>query len=195
PPPANGPKPRKGYQTTVRVNTKEHTTIYTYITIYIAKFPQKLKRSTRAWGIPRGTTEENKQLTKLHNTTLLGLLLRSWRLASTPRPLTATATLNVHRYCRQDHAVNDHIAGRQQVLTLHRYDAVRNWTSDERRPPRSHLWGTNPALHLLKLRIHTMHSTQPNSHWPYNGRHNHNTHDPHRSEKHATLQSPSWEEM
>ncbi|MQL69284.1 hypothetical protein Taro_001573 [Colocasia esculenta] len=28
-----------------------------------------------------------------------------------------------------------------EVLTLHRYDAFRNWTSDERRPPRSHLWG------------------------------------------------------
>ncbi|MQL96271.1 hypothetical protein Taro_028947, partial [Colocasia esculenta] len=27
------------------------------------------------------------------------------------------------------------------VLTLHRYDAAQNWTSDERRPPRSHLWG------------------------------------------------------
>ncbi|MQM03206.1 hypothetical protein Taro_035980, partial [Colocasia esculenta] len=27
---------------------------------------KKLKRSTRAWGIPRGTTEENKQLTTLH---------------------------------------------------------------------------------------------------------------------------------
>ncbi|MQL81152.1 hypothetical protein Taro_013596 [Colocasia esculenta] len=33
---------------------------------------------------------------------------------------------------------------------------------------------------------HTFHTT--NSHWPYNGRHNHNTHDPHGSEKHATLQ-------
>ncbi|MQL75891.1 hypothetical protein Taro_008276 [Colocasia esculenta] len=28
-----------------------------------------------------------------------------------------------------------------EVLTLHRYDAARNWTSDERRPPRSHLRG------------------------------------------------------
>ncbi|MQM23571.1 hypothetical protein Taro_056637, partial [Colocasia esculenta] len=35
-------------------------------TSYIAIFPQKLKRSTRAWGIPRGTTEESKQLTTLH---------------------------------------------------------------------------------------------------------------------------------
>ncbi|MQL67822.1 hypothetical protein Taro_000116, partial [Colocasia esculenta] len=66
PPPVNGPKPLKGYQTTVRVNTKEHTTFYKYFTIYIAKFPQKLKRSTRAWGIPRGTTKESKQLTKPH---------------------------------------------------------------------------------------------------------------------------------
>ncbi|MQL82917.1 hypothetical protein Taro_015407 [Colocasia esculenta] len=40
---------------------------------------------------------------------------RGHRLASTPRPLIATATLNVHILCRQDHAVNDHIAGRQQV--------------------------------------------------------------------------------
>ncbi|MQL89478.1 hypothetical protein Taro_022058, partial [Colocasia esculenta] len=27
------------------------------------------------------------------------------------------------------------------VLTLHRYDAAQNWTSNEKRPPRSHLWG------------------------------------------------------
>ncbi|MQL74652.1 hypothetical protein Taro_007001, partial [Colocasia esculenta] len=28
-----------------------------------------------------------------------------------------------------------------EVLTLHRYDAALNWTSDEKRPPRPHLWG------------------------------------------------------
>ncbi|MQL88987.1 hypothetical protein Taro_021554 [Colocasia esculenta] len=28
-----------------------------------------------------------------------------------------------------------------EVLTLHRYDAARNWTSDEKRPLRPHLWG------------------------------------------------------
>ncbi|MQL90947.1 hypothetical protein Taro_023549 [Colocasia esculenta] len=37
------------------------------------------------------------------------------RLASTPRPLIATATLNVHILCRQDHTINGHIPGRQQV--------------------------------------------------------------------------------
>ncbi|MQL69715.1 hypothetical protein Taro_001996 [Colocasia esculenta] len=33
--------------------------------VYIDIFPQKLKESTRAWGIPQGTIEENKQLTTL----------------------------------------------------------------------------------------------------------------------------------
>ncbi|MQL98906.1 hypothetical protein Taro_031622 [Colocasia esculenta] len=37
---------------------------------YIAIFPQKLKESTRAWGIPRGTTDTSKQTSY---TTLLEL--------------------------------------------------------------------------------------------------------------------------
>ncbi|MQL78008.1 hypothetical protein Taro_010411, partial [Colocasia esculenta] len=36
-------------------------------------------------------------------------------LASTPMPPTSTATLNDHIYCRQVHAVNVHLPGRQQV--------------------------------------------------------------------------------
>ncbi|MQM14613.1 hypothetical protein Taro_047547, partial [Colocasia esculenta] len=40
---------------------------------------------------------------------------RILRLASTPLPPRTTATLNVHSHCRQDHAINDHIPGRQQV--------------------------------------------------------------------------------
>ncbi|MQL94363.1 hypothetical protein Taro_027017, partial [Colocasia esculenta] len=37
------------------------------------------------------------------------------RLASTPMPPTATATLSIHIQCRQVHAVNVHLPGRQQV--------------------------------------------------------------------------------
>ncbi|MQM18660.1 hypothetical protein Taro_051655 [Colocasia esculenta] len=60
-------------------------------------------------------------------------------------PPAATATLCVHIYCRQVHAVNGHTwppipTGQQQVPFYFR---------------------TNPALHLDKLHIHTMHSTQP----------------------------------
>ncbi|MQL86443.1 hypothetical protein Taro_018977 [Colocasia esculenta] len=40
---------------------------------------------------------------------------RILKLASTPLPPRTTATLNVHSYCRQDHAVNGLIPGRQQV--------------------------------------------------------------------------------
>ncbi|MQL88945.1 hypothetical protein Taro_021518 [Colocasia esculenta] len=40
---------------------------------------------------------------------------RILRLASTPLPPMATATLNVHILCRQDHAVDGNLSGRQQV--------------------------------------------------------------------------------
>ncbi|MQL79267.1 hypothetical protein Taro_011706, partial [Colocasia esculenta] len=40
---------------------------------------------------------------------------RILRLASTPLPPMATATINVHILCRQVHAVNDTLPGRQQV--------------------------------------------------------------------------------
>ncbi|MQL93178.1 hypothetical protein Taro_025818 [Colocasia esculenta] len=46
---------------------------------------------------------------------MLELLLHSWRLASTPLPPRATATINVHILCRQVHAVNGSLPGRQQV--------------------------------------------------------------------------------
>ncbi|MQM17191.1 hypothetical protein Taro_050160, partial [Colocasia esculenta] len=36
------------------------------------------------------------------------------RLVSTPLPPMATATLNIHILCRQVHAVNDNLSGRQQ---------------------------------------------------------------------------------
>ncbi|MQL84697.1 hypothetical protein Taro_017219, partial [Colocasia esculenta] len=42
-----------------------------------------------------------------------------------------------------------------EVLTLHRYDAALNWTSDERRPPRSHLWGGRERVRISRnLPVH-----------------------------------------
>ncbi|MQL76130.1 hypothetical protein Taro_008516 [Colocasia esculenta] len=80
---------------------------------------------------------------------------RMHRLASTPLPPRATATINVHILCRQVHAVNDILPGRQQV--------------------NGHLWPPTPtqlqqvlfyfrtkhAPHLSKPHIQTTHSTQP----------------------------------
>ncbi|MQM08527.1 hypothetical protein Taro_041388 [Colocasia esculenta] len=43
------------------------------------------------------------------------LQLNCRRLASTPLSLKTTATINVHILCRQVHAVNDTLPGRQQV--------------------------------------------------------------------------------
>ncbi|MQL72066.1 hypothetical protein Taro_004393 [Colocasia esculenta] len=77
------------------------------------------------------------------------------RLASTLMPPTATATLNVHIQCRQVHAVNIHLPGRQQVN-----DHPWPPTSTEQQQVLFH-FRTNPALYLLKPHIHTIHSTQP----------------------------------
>ncbi|MQL71765.1 hypothetical protein Taro_004069 [Colocasia esculenta] len=43
------------------------------------------------------------------------ILIRLYRLASTPMPPRATATLNVHILSRQVHAVNVHLPGCQPV--------------------------------------------------------------------------------
>ncbi|MQM09144.1 hypothetical protein Taro_042010, partial [Colocasia esculenta] len=80
---------------------------------------------------------------------------RILRLASTPMPPRTTATLNVHSHCRQDHAVNGHIPGRQQVN-----DHPWPPTPIELQQVLFH-FRTKPALHLLKPHIHTTHSTQP----------------------------------
>ncbi|MQL74932.1 hypothetical protein Taro_007290 [Colocasia esculenta] len=80
---------------------------------------------------------------------------RILRLASTPVPPRTTATLNVHIQCRQDHAVNVHLPGRQPVNGY-------PWppTPTELQQVLFH-FRTKPALHLLKPHIHTIHSTQP----------------------------------
>ncbi|MQL75278.1 hypothetical protein Taro_007659 [Colocasia esculenta] len=77
------------------------------------------------------------------------------KLASTPMPPRATATLNVHILSRQVHAVNIHLPGRQPV-NGHPWPP----TLTELQQVLFH-FRTNPALYLLKPHIHTIHSTQP----------------------------------
>ncbi|MQM01272.1 hypothetical protein Taro_034030 [Colocasia esculenta] len=80
---------------------------------------------------------------------------RFHRLASTPLPFRATATINVHIHCRLVHTVNDTLPGRQQV-------------NDHPWPPTPiqlqqvlFHFRTKPAPHLNKPHIQTTHSTQP----------------------------------
>ncbi|MQL73457.1 hypothetical protein Taro_005818, partial [Colocasia esculenta] len=56
---------------------------------------------------------------------------------------TPLEVLTLHRYDAARNWTSDERPETTplEVLTLHRYDAARNWTSDERRPPCSHLWG------------------------------------------------------
>ncbi|MQL75480.1 hypothetical protein Taro_007856 [Colocasia esculenta] len=70
-------------------------------------------------------------------------------------PPRATATLNIHILSRQVHAVNVHLPGRQPV-NGHPWPR----TPTELQQVLFH-FRTNPALHLLKPHIHTIHSTQP----------------------------------
>ncbi|MQL90438.1 hypothetical protein Taro_023021 [Colocasia esculenta] len=80
---------------------------------------------------------------------------RFHRLASTPLPLRATATINVHILCRQVHAVNGNLPGRQQVNG-------HTWppTPSQLQQVLFH-FRTKPAPHLRKPHFQTTHSTQP----------------------------------
>ncbi|MQL72846.1 hypothetical protein Taro_005185, partial [Colocasia esculenta] len=80
---------------------------------------------------------------------------RIHRLASTPLPFKATATINVHIPCRQVHAVNDILPGRQQVN-----DHPWPPTPTQLQQVLFH-FKTKPAPHLSKPHIQTTHSTQP----------------------------------
>ncbi|MQM20743.1 hypothetical protein Taro_053771, partial [Colocasia esculenta] len=79
------------------------------------------------------------------------------RLASTPMPPTAIATLSVHIQCRQVHAVNVHLPGRQQVND-------HPWPPTPTEQQQDHTC-TSPAQTTHSH--HTFHTT--NSHWPHNG--------------------------
>ncbi|MQL79323.1 hypothetical protein Taro_011763 [Colocasia esculenta] len=80
---------------------------------------------------------------------------RIHRLASTPLPPRATATINVHILCRQVHAVNGTLPGRQQV-NGHPWPP----TPTQLQQVLFH-FRTKPAPHLNKPHIQTTHSTQP----------------------------------
>ncbi|MQM15933.1 hypothetical protein Taro_048886 [Colocasia esculenta] len=100
-----------------------------------------------------GAREEENQVRNLPSGE--PITCRILRLASTPLPPRTTATLNVHIYCRQDHAVNVHSPGRQSV-NGHPWPP----TPTELQQVLFH-FRTNPALHLVKPHIHTIHSIQP----------------------------------
>ncbi|MQL69288.1 hypothetical protein Taro_001616 [Colocasia esculenta] len=80
---------------------------------------------------------------------------RIHRLASTPLSPRATATINVHILCRQVHAVNGNLPGRQQVN-----DHPWPPTPTQLQQVLFH-FRTKPAPHLNKPHIQTTHSTQP----------------------------------
>ncbi|MQM11696.1 hypothetical protein Taro_044605 [Colocasia esculenta] len=80
---------------------------------------------------------------------------RFHRLASTPMPPRATATINVHILCCQVHAVNGTLPGRQQV-NGHPWPP----TPTQLQQVLFH-FRTKPAPYLNKPHIQTTHSTQP----------------------------------
>ncbi|MQM22612.1 hypothetical protein Taro_055667, partial [Colocasia esculenta] len=141
--------------------------------------PRYLLEASETPGCEAGARGEESELRELPSGEPITCTIL--RLASTPMPPTATATLCVHIHCRQVQAINVHISGRQQV-------------SDHLLAANSNRTAAGPVSFQdqpCSLPAQTTHSNQAlhstDSHWPHNGRHNHKTHDPHGSEKHATL--------
>ncbi|MQM23226.1 hypothetical protein Taro_056289, partial [Colocasia esculenta] len=105
--------------------------------------------------VPRSTSHSSIPVRTFKNTRARSWGKRERGLASTPLSPTCTANINVHNYCRQVHDVNVHEPRRQQSTTT-------SWPPTQTEQQQVLFqFTTHPALHLLKPRNHTMHSTHP----------------------------------